>query len=447
LWSRSLVPCCEAARLCSLAVFARSLAVSCRTRSLMGNAPSQETYTHGYHVLKVQPNSPGEKAGLVTFFDFIVTAGGVVLVRCRRRDAVAISLPPRCSPRVRAPRTRKTTAWSRSCSPTSRSRSSSRSTAARPTPTAVRRLSRARSLARHVCVLAPHSLALAVATLVPSMSWGGTGLIGVSIRYCALAGANEFVWHVLDVFDNSPAYRAGLISFEDYIVGTPDLLFNDAEDFSTLVQSNLDREIQLYVYNAATDTIRIVRPLRLASRRVALPAFAATHRSRLQVCITPSKTWGGEGCLGCDVGYGYLHRIPTRSLDGSLQQQQHHHLQQTTPSLAAAAAAAPLSTTPSSASTPTAAAASVAFVLTENEARRSILVENVSLSVRVLVLGCCVPASVLIHASLMCAAVRGASTRLLCDLRCRPARASVRAAEQRAQRRHRLCIREWARGC
>lgn len=106
-----------------------------------------------------------------------------------------------------------------------------------------------------------------MATLVPSMSWGGTGLIGVSIRYCALAGANEFVWHVLDVFDNSPAYRAGLISFEDYIVGTPDLLFNDAEDFSTLVQSNLDREIQLYVYNAATDTIRIVRPPRLASRR------------------------------------------------------------------------------------------------------------------------------------------------------------------------------------
>jgi hypothetical protein len=101
-----------------------------------------------------------------------------------------------------------------------------------------------------------------------------------------------------------------LISHEDYIVGTPDLLFTDSEDFNTLVQSNLDREIQLFVYNANTDTIR-------------------------PVCITPSKNWGGPGwyaarlvspplclnslsacvcvgSLGCDVGYGYLHRIPTR---------------------------------------------------------------------------------------------------------------------------------------
>lgn len=27
--------------------------------------------------------------------------------------------------------------------------------------------------------------------------------------------------------------------------------------------------------------------------------------------MTPNDGWGGEGCLGCDIGYGYLHRIPT----------------------------------------------------------------------------------------------------------------------------------------
>jgi hypothetical protein len=29
-----------------------------------------------------------------------------------------------------------------------------------------------------------------------------------------------------------------------------------------------------------------------------------------QVTITPNGAWGGEGSLGCGIGYGYLHRIP-----------------------------------------------------------------------------------------------------------------------------------------
>merc|ERR1712210_315210 len=29
------------------------------------------------------------------------------------------------------------------------------------------------------------------------------------------------------------------------------------------------------------------------------------------VSITPNGAWGGEGSLGCGIGYGYLHRIPT----------------------------------------------------------------------------------------------------------------------------------------
>lgn len=29
-----------------------------------------------------------------------------------------------------------------------------------------------------------------------------------------------------------------------------------------------------------------------------------------QISLTPNSAWGGEGCLGCDIGYGYLHRIP-----------------------------------------------------------------------------------------------------------------------------------------
>lgn len=33
--------------------------------------------------------------------------------------------------------------------------------------------------------------------VTPSESWGGQGLLGVSIRFCSFEGANENVWHVL----------------------------------------------------------------------------------------------------------------------------------------------------------------------------------------------------------------------------------------------------------
>lgn len=34
-------------------------------------------------------------------------------------------------------------------------------------------------------------------TIVPSTSWGGQGHLGVSIRFCSFEGANENVWHIL----------------------------------------------------------------------------------------------------------------------------------------------------------------------------------------------------------------------------------------------------------
>jgi len=33
--------------------------------------------------------------------------------------------------------------------------------------------------------------------IVPNSNWGGQGLLGVSIRFCSFAGANENVWHIL----------------------------------------------------------------------------------------------------------------------------------------------------------------------------------------------------------------------------------------------------------
>ena len=44
-------------------------------------------------------------------------------------------------------------------------------------------------------------------------------------RFCSFEGANENVWHILDVSPNSPAELAGLRQFSDYIIGMGNRIF------------------------------------------------------------------------------------------------------------------------------------------------------------------------------------------------------------------------------
>uniref|UniRef100_A0A672SN05 Golgi reassembly-stacking protein 1-like n=1 Tax=Sinocyclocheilus grahami TaxID=75366 RepID=A0A672SN05_SINGR len=122
--------------------------------------------------------------------------------------------------------------------------------------------------------------------VVPSNMWGGQGLLGASVRFCSFQGANENVWHVLDVEPNSPAALAGLQEHSDFIVGA-DQVLQDSEDFFSLIEAHEGKPLKLLVYNTETDNCR-------------------------EVVVTPNGAWGGEGSLGCGIGYGYLHRIPAR---------------------------------------------------------------------------------------------------------------------------------------
>ncbi|XP_065114987.1 Golgi reassembly-stacking protein 1b isoform X2 [Paramisgurnus dabryanus] len=124
--------------------------------------------------------------------------------------------------------------------------------------------------------------------VIPSNMWGGQGLLGASVRFCTFHGANHNVWHVLDMEPNSPAALAGLKPYSDYIVGA-DQVLQDSEDFFSLIEASEGKPLKLLVYNTQTDGCR-------------------------EIHITPNGAWGGEGSLGCGIGFGYLHRIPTRPL-------------------------------------------------------------------------------------------------------------------------------------
>ncbi|KAM4552360.1 Golgi reassembly-stacking protein 1a isoform 2-T2 [Odontesthes bonariensis] len=120
--------------------------------------------------------------------------------------------------------------------------------------------------------------------VLPSNMWGGQGLLGASVRFCSYQGASENVWHVLDVEPSSPAALAGLQPHSDYIVGA-DQVLQDSEDFFSLIEAHEGKPLKLLVYNTQTEACR-------------------------EVVVTPNGAWGGEGSLGCGIGYGYLHRIP-----------------------------------------------------------------------------------------------------------------------------------------
>ncbi|KAI1465797.1 GRASP55/65 PDZ-like domain-containing protein [Daldinia caldariorum] len=111
-----------------------------------------------------------------------------------------------------------------------------------------------------------------------------TRSLGLSLQWTPLAVASN-VWHVLDVAANSPADRAGLLPYSDYILGTPDGVLHGEGGLGELVDDYLERPLRLWVYNNEYNVTR-------------------------ELQIVPSRAWGGEGALGCVLGFGALHRLP-----------------------------------------------------------------------------------------------------------------------------------------
>jgi hypothetical protein len=110
--------------------------------------------------------------------------------------------------------------------------------------------------------------------------------LGIQCRLCDFSTAHEQIWHILDVLEGSPASVAGLQAFDDYVVGSRYQLLKAKDDFGKLVSRCDGKPLEIVVYNRKSDTLR-------------------------DVYLIPDSKWGGggKGSLGCDIGYGMLHRI------------------------------------------------------------------------------------------------------------------------------------------
>jgi hypothetical protein len=206
------------------------------------NLTAEDDSTEGYHVLRVQENSPGQIGGLESFFDFILAIDKTRLNQ--DNDTLKQLLQTNINREIK------------------------------------------------LTVYSSKSQSIRIVNVTPSSDWGGQGLLGVSIRFCSFKGANENVWHVLEVHPSSPAEAAGLRPYTDYIIGA-DSILHESEDLFTLIETHEGKSLKLYVYNTDEDVCR-------------------------EVNIIPNSGWGGAGNLGAEIGFGYLHRIP---LKNSNQQQ------------------------------------------------------------------------------------------------------------------------------
>lgn len=111
-----------------------------------------------------------------------------------------------------------------------------------------------------------------------------TASLGLTLQYSPIALAAN-IWHVLDVAAKSPADQGGLLPYSDYILGSPEGSLHGESALGELVEDHIGRPLRLFVYNNEYNVTR-------------------------EATIHPSRDWGGEGALGCVLGYGALHRLP-----------------------------------------------------------------------------------------------------------------------------------------
>ena len=159
----------------------------------------------GFRVIRVDPGSPLEEAGLQSYLHLLLSANGVPLVT-EDRLANIITKSVDCP-----------------------------------------------ILLRVLDVLTRN---IEEKTVVPR-EWGGPGLLGGSVRFEEWTGGEDFGVRVLEVQPGSPAAASGLQSMQDFILGSDEVTIASADQLSALTLKT-EGQLGLYVYNLEQRKVRRV---------------------------------------------------------------------------------------------------------------------------------------------------------------------------------------------
>lgn len=132
--------------------------------------------------------------------------------------------------------------------------------------------------------------------------------IGLTLQSQHLNTAT-YVWRILATHIGSPGFQAQLIPYSDYVIGC-DAISDEHPHGKGLLSSGgetlLSRTIQNYYNLNYTQSLQDCVP-------ITLYVYNHDYDILRPVTVNLNRSWGqgqNRGILGCDVGYGLLHRIP-----------------------------------------------------------------------------------------------------------------------------------------
>lgn len=127
-----------------------------------------------------------------------------------------------------------------------------------------------------------------------------------------------YVWRILNTHKDSPAFQAQMIPYSDYVIGCDSSFPSDENGKGLLAEGGeaLFSKTILAYYN------HHLAILREDNIPITLYVYNHDYDVLRPVTVNLSKSWctgQNRGILGCDVGYGLLHRIPevVGKFDGS----------------------------------------------------------------------------------------------------------------------------------
>lgn len=126
---------------------------------------------------------------------------------------------------------------------------------------------------------------------------------------CQHVTAGTFVWRVLNTHPNSPAFQAKLVPRSDYVIGCDSAFDSDTQGKGLLMTGGESLFLRVILAYYAHHRER------LQTERIPIKLYVYNHDHDIlrPVMVTLYKSWalgGHMGILGCDVGYGLLHRLP-----------------------------------------------------------------------------------------------------------------------------------------
>lgn len=132
--------------------------------------------------------------------------------------------------------------------------------------------------------------------------------LGMAFQLQHLTSAT-YVWRILATHALSPAFHAGMVPYSDYIIGC-DLTFVEDKDGKGLLTAGGEGLLLRTVFDYYN-----YHHQRTNQENIPITFYVYNHDYDIlrPVTVNLNRGWGGggnKGMLGCDVGYGLLHRLP-----------------------------------------------------------------------------------------------------------------------------------------